>query len=196
MVKYKQICYQIKQYNLGDFSNAIYPNASIPKTTLANTLPSRNPSLASVASGNDILLIKGDVGTHHARIVKRGEAFTIQLLDMKRPFFVNGRNFGSCPLKYDDKITFPSITTLFLREGAIQTTIPKGKRILGILQGWWLLICIDGTNCSALFGQLLEAIVGLTQAEKGFLIVLQKGDYTIAATHNITSSDSSRKRTV
>ena len=40
--------------------------------------------------------------------------------------------------------------------------------------------------------QLLEAIVGLTQAEKGFLIVLQKGDYTIAATHNITSSDSSQ----
>ena len=37
-------------------------------------------------SGNDILLIKGDVGTHHARIVKRGDSFTIQLLDMKRPF--------------------------------------------------------------------------------------------------------------
>ena len=26
-------------------------------------------------SGNDILLIKGDVGTHHARIVKRGRFF-------------------------------------------------------------------------------------------------------------------------
>lgn len=144
-------------------------------------------------SGNDILLIKGDVGTHHARIVKRGGTFTIQLLDMKRPFFVNGRNFRSCPLKYDDKIDL-SFYTLFLREGAIPNDDSERQKDLQTLQELvaFSSALMEQTDPTALFEQLLEAIVGLTQAEKGFLIVLQKGDYTIAATHNITSSDSSQ----
>lgn len=144
-------------------------------------------------SGNDILLIKGDVGTHHARIVKRGEAFTIQLLDMKRPFFVNGRNFRSCPLKFDDKIDL-SFYTLYLREGAIPNDDSERQKDLKTLQELvaFSSALMEQTDPTALFKQLLEAIVGLTQAEKGFLIVLQKGDYTIAATHNITSTDSSQ----
>ena len=144
-------------------------------------------------SGNDILLIKGDVGTHHARIVKRGGAFTIQLLDMKRPFFVNGRNFRSCPLKYDDKIDL-SFYTLYLREGAIPNDDSERQKDLKTLQELvaFSSALMEQTDPTALFEQLLEAIVGLTQAEKGFLIVLQKGDYTVAATHNITSTDSSQ----
>ena len=84
-------------------------------------------------SGNDILLNKGDIGTHHARIVKRGDAFTIQLLDMKRPFFVNGRSFRSCPLKFDDKIDL-SFYTLHLRDGAIPNDDTERQKDLKTLQ--------------------------------------------------------------
>ena len=144
-------------------------------------------------SGNDILLMKGDVGTHHARIVKRGEVYTIQLLDMKRPFFVNGRNFRSCPLKYDDKIDL-SFYTMFLREGAIPNDDSERQKDLKTLQELvaFSSALMEQTDPTALFEQLLEAIVGLTQAEKGFLIVLQRGDYSVAATHNIASTDSSQ----
>lgn len=143
-------------------------------------------------TGNDILLVKGDVGTHHARIVKRGEVYTIQLLDMKRPFFVNGRNFRSCPLKYDDKIDL-SFYTMFLREGAIPNDDSERQKDLKTLQELvaFSSALMEQTDPTALFEQLLEAIVGLTQAEKGFLIVLQRGDYSVAATHNIASTDSS-----
>ena len=144
-------------------------------------------------SGNDILLVKGDVGTHHARIVKRGEVYTIQLLDMKRPFFVNGRNFRSCPLKYDDKIDL-SFYTMFLREGAIPNDDSERQKDLKTLQELvaFSSALMEQTDPTALFEQLLEAIVGLTQAEKGFLIVLQHGDYSVAATHNIASTDSTQ----
>ena len=84
-------------------------------------------------SGNDILLVKGDVGTHHARIVKRGDTFTIHLLDMKRPFFVNGRNFKSCPLKYNDEMDL-TFYTLFLREGAIPNDDSENQKNLKTLQ--------------------------------------------------------------
>lgn len=144
-------------------------------------------------SGNDILLNKGDIGTHHARIVKRGNVFTIQLLDMKRPFFVNGRSFRSCPLKFDDKIDL-SFYTLHLRDGAIPNDDTERQKDLKTLQELvaFSAALMEQTDPQALFEQLLEAIVGLTQAEKGFLIVLQNGDYTIAATHNIANTDPSQ----
>lgn len=144
-------------------------------------------------SGNDILLTTGDVGNHHARIVKRGEKFTIQLLDMKRPFFINGRSFRSSPLKMDDKIDL-SFFTLYLRDGAIPNDDSERQKDLKTLQELvaFSAALMEQSDPQALFEQLLEAIVGLTQAEKGFLIVLTKGDYTVAATHNIDSNNSNQ----
>ncbi len=142
-------------------------------------------------SGNDILLNKGDIGTHHARIVKRGDTYTIMLLDMKRPFFVNGRNFRSCPLKFDDQIDL-SFYSLYLREGAIPNDDSERQKDLKTLQELvaFSSALMEQTDPQTLFEQLLEAIVGLTQAEKGFLIVLQKGDYSIVATHNLADTNS------
>ena len=142
-------------------------------------------------AGNDILLTEGDVGTHHARIIKRGEAYTIQLLDPKRPFFVNGRSFRSCPLKVNDKIDL-SYYTLHLKDGPLPNQEGAHQKDLQNLQELvaFSTALMEQADSTALFSRLLESVVGLTQAEKGFVIVLQNDTHSIAATHNIESKDS------
>ena len=44
---------------------------------------------------------------------------------------------------------------------------------------------MEQADSATLFSRLLESVVGLTQAEKGFVIVLQNDTHSIAATHNI-----------
>ena len=142
-------------------------------------------------AGNDILLTEGDVGTHHARIVKRGEGYMIQLLDPKRPFFVNGRSFRSCPLNVNDQIDL-SYYTFHLKEGPLPNQDGAHQKDLQNLQELvsFSAALMEQADANALFEQLLESVVGLTQAEKGFVIVLQNDNHSIAATHNIEHKDS------
>ena len=142
-------------------------------------------------SGNDILLTTGEISPHHARIVKRGEAFSISLLDLKRPFLVNGRAFRSCPLQFDDVLEL-SHFRITLKDGDPPVDITEHQKDLKTLEELvrFSMDLMAETNPNLLFANLLASIVNLTRAEKGFIIVFQGKNRTIASTHNVNPDDS------
>ena len=122
-------------------------------------------------SGNDLLLTTGEIAPTHATIVRRGDRFTINLLDRKRPFQVNGRAFRSCPLRYGDVIEL-SHFKITLQEGTVPTIEFKSNQNIKNLEELvqFSSKLVSETNPTILFKKLLESVVALTRAEKGFVI--------------------------
>lgn len=140
-------------------------------------------------TGNDVVLSSSDVSPHHANIVKRHETFTFNLIDQKRPIFINGRNFRSCPLQYGDKLEIGCFK-LTLQSGNPPVDNRTEQKDLNNLKELVLFSTnlMEETDPNVVFSKLLTAVVNLTRAEKGFLIAFQDNQRKIASTHNVSPS--------
>jgi transcriptional regulator with GAF, ATPase, and Fis domain len=138
-------------------------------------------------SGNDLLLTTGEISPTHASIVRRGDSFLINLLDKKRPFQINGRSFRSAPLRFGDILEL-SHFQITLKKGDLPTTVVGSDKDLQNLEALvqFSSELMTESTPQILFSKLLHSIVELTQAEKGFVIILQEDNRHMAASHNVS----------
>jgi transcriptional regulator with GAF, ATPase, and Fis domain len=163
-----------------------------PGTRQLVELPLRKPIVSiGRAPGNDVVLTDPAVSPTHANLIKKAKHVTVSVVARGAEIYVNGRRARSADLSPGDKLMVGRYE-LELMEGepsgagaSSSTASPEAS-----LQGLDRLVTFsqrlmeEGTP-EQLFNALLEAVVELTRAEKGFVIFLKDGERHMAASHNV-----------
>ncbi|MFH1530047.1 MAG: sigma 54-interacting transcriptional regulator [Pseudomonadota bacterium] len=125
----------------------------------------------------------------HAQIVFDGDGFEVTPLDGKAQIFVNGKKSKRAGLEDLDILRVGRCTLQFQLHDPPATDDDSGE-----VDGRWLQKLYDLT--AALMGErdlaglvdvLLENLVAVTHADRGFLFLLQDGEPTLHASRNIDS---------
>ncbi|MFK7931513.1 MAG: sigma 54-interacting transcriptional regulator [Myxococcota bacterium] len=140
--------------------------------------------------GNDLVLSDPMVERSHASLVRQGDVLTISLSSRSGEIYVNGRRTRSSALKEGDTVMIGAFR-MVMHEGEPEASgvgaMPDNALPLDTLERLVTLSAelMRDTEPQRLFTLLLEGIVDLTNAEKGFLIVMQDGKRHLAAGHNV-----------
>lgn len=140
--------------------------------------------------GNDLVLDDPMVERSHVSIMRRGTALTVSLASRSGELYVNGRRVKNANLAAGDTLLLGAFK-LTVKDGEPEAEVAPGisgdALPLDTLQRLVALSAelMRDTEPQRLFSLLLEGIVDLTRAEKGFLIVLQDGQRHLAAAHNV-----------
>ena len=154
-------------------------------------------SLLSIGSkeGNDILLSSRDVLPTHANLLKRNDGYQINLLDRSKKVYLNQSVIKRGLIQIGDRLDIATFQ-LTLVDGSP----PKEdqRKELESLERLVLFSAklMEEKEPNRLFSLLLQDIVQITQAEKGFIVVLKDKERHIAAGHNIGSNQSALSDTI
>ncbi len=126
--------------------------------------------------------------------IKRGDSLSINLASRSSEMYVNGKRAKNADLSVGDTVLVGA-WRLTVMDGTPESAEPSAPREnvlpLPTLQR---LVELSGelmrdTEPQRLFTMLLEGIVELTRAEKGFLVVMQDGKRHLAASHNVQGKE-------
>lgn len=143
------------------------------------------------AAGNDVQVDDATVEATHVNLIRRGSRYTLSIAQRGAEVYVNGRLKRKADLEYGDRILVGrvEITLLDGEPAPVAAPIAASKAPVDALAR---LVDFSATlmreeKPERLFKKLLESVVGLTGAEKGFVIVLRDGQRELAASHNVGS---------
>jgi len=142
-------------------------------------------------AGNDIVLDDPAIGSTHANLLRNANTVTINAVDAKAEIYVNGKKVRSSPIEEGDRILIGRFE-LSLHDGVppvTQVTQEASTESLQKLVEFAAQLMREDSP-EKLFRQLLESVVSLTGAEKGFVIVLRDGERQMAANHNVLDDQS------
>ena len=143
---------------------------------------------------NDLSLDDPMVDRSHASIIKRGDSLSINLASRSSEMYVNGKRAKNADLSVGDTVLVGAwrLTVMDGTPESAEPSVPRENVLpLPTLQR---LVELSGelmrdTEPQRLFTMLLEGIVELTRAEKGFLVVMQDGKRHLAASHNVQGKE-------
>jgi len=139
-------------------------------------------------AGNDLILDDPLVERSHASLVKQGGKLTLTQSSRTGELYVNGRRTRSAPVDEGDTAQIGVYKLTFHLGEPLPEPAPPGDTLaLDTLQRLVDLSAelMRDTEPQRLFAMLLQGMVELSGAEKGFLIVLQDGRRDLAASHNV-----------
>jgi transcriptional regulator with GAF, ATPase, and Fis domain len=137
--------------------------------------------------GNDIVLEDPTIAPTHANLLTKGERVTISVVKKGVRLLVNGQSRATAALKLGDQIHVGRFE-LELIAGSPPIEPPKDttestetmRRLVRFAAE-----LMREESPERLFLSLLDAVVSLTGAERGFVIVLNNGERHLAAAHNV-----------
>jgi transcriptional regulator with GAF, ATPase, and Fis domain len=137
--------------------------------------------------GNDIVLEDPSVGPTHANLLRTGDTVSINGVDRSQEIYVNGRKQQTSKLSLGDRVLIGRFE-LELVEGQVEAAEaavgPASTETMQALVDFAAELMREESP-EKLFALLLESVVRLTEAEKGFVIVLKNGERHLAAAHNV-----------
>ena len=142
------------------------------------------------AAGNDLTLDDPVLAPTHANLLRKGNHFTLSVIDRTTTFMFQGMRARSTDLKVGDEVGFGRFS-LVLMEGEPKTeSRGPGPAPATEVSSLKKLVAFSRTlsqepSLERTFAVLLESVVEMSGAEKGFLIVLRDGERHLAASHNV-----------
>jgi transcriptional regulator with GAF, ATPase, and Fis domain len=144
------------------------------------------------AEGNDVVLDDASLAPTHANLLRKGHHFTISVLDRANTFTFEGRRARSTDVRVGEEVGFGRFVVT-LMEGETKTESKAGQATgspLGEVGQLKKLVEFSRAiaaepSLERTFEALLAAVVAVSGAEKGFLIVLRDGERHLAASHNV-----------
>lgn len=141
--------------------------------------------------GNDVVLEDTTIAATHANLVRnKDKTYTLSVMQRGNEVYVNGKLSRSARLSTGDRALIGRFE-LILMEGtpAAKEADGAGAGGLGVKALEQLVDfsskLMKETGPETLFKTLLEAVVGMTRAEKGFVIFFKDGGRHLAASHNV-----------
>ncbi|MDP6934722.1 MAG: FHA domain-containing protein, partial [Myxococcota bacterium] len=139
------------------------------------------------ADGCDVVLKDNAIAKTHAQIVRTGDDYKVSVTDRKHDLNLNGSPTRSSPVSPGDKIQVGRFEIELCDGQPADATNAPGAIPVEAMER---LVTFSGslmseTSPERLFKKLLEAVVQLTDAEKGFVIVLKDGERHLATSHNV-----------
>jgi len=152
-------------------------------------LHKRITSLGADAT-NDIVLDADGVEESHAVIQFDGTSFEIQGVDDHSEFRVNGQSTRKHTLEQDDRI---EIGTTRLKFSLLETADDDSDRadvVKEELEGYRKLFdfsqnLLRDYDLASLLENLLDSVIDITNADKGFLILVEEDDVGIQVARNV-----------
>ena len=144
------------------------------------------------AGANDISVDADSLEEHHAQVVFDGRDFSLSAVDPESVILVNGKKKKKSKIFHNDKLTLGDVELVFslYDEGSSrergddegsQTSELAGMMKLSDFNRRLLEIRAVPDQIEA----LLDAVIDVVHANKGFVILLRNGDPQIAAARNV-----------
>jgi transcriptional regulator with GAF, ATPase, and Fis domain len=139
------------------------------------------------APGNDLVLEDPMLAPTHASLVRQGTTYTLSLSDKNGELYVNGRRQRTAQLQEGDKVLLGGWHLTWSEAEPTQIGESGGAVSLDLVESLVALSTemLRDTAPEKLFAAMLEKLVEVTRAEKGFVIVMQDGERHLAASHNV-----------
>lgn len=139
-------------------------------------------------AGNDIVLEDAGVSAVHANLLRKGAGYSLTAVERGAEVYLNGRPIRQASIAVGDRLLIGRFE-LVLRQGKPESPEPVGAATAPV-DAMARLVEFSATlmreeKPERLFKKLLESVVDLTRAEKGFVIVFKDGQHHLAASHNV-----------
>jgi len=150
-------------------------------------------SITTIGSdrGNDLVITKMDLEPHHARIVFDGREFTLNEVGPAGDIAVNGKKKRKTRLVHEDRIELGAAQLSFSmlglpipgQESAAARTGSELDALRRLQQFSSKLMRRE--SIAELLDELMDAVVDLTGASKGFLVLFEDGNPSIRVARNV-----------
>jgi transcriptional regulator with GAF, ATPase, and Fis domain len=144
------------------------------------------------AGGNDVCVEAGDLADYHAQIIFDGRDFNLSEVDTQGKILVNGKKKRRSKLIHNDRLTLGEIELTFslYDETTGVTSLPPEATAATELGGLRKLYefsqrLMEVKSVSALLDELMDSVIEVTNADKGFLILIEDGDPRVAVARNL-----------
>jgi transcriptional regulator with GAF, ATPase, and Fis domain len=152
-------------------------------------IPLRKPVVTlGRREGNDVVLDDPVVAPTHANLLRRGARLGLTATDRGNEVYVNGRLVRNADLEDGDRLLIGRFELTICpgeaNDAQAAAAAPPSFDVMERLVAFAGELMKENSP-DRLFKKLLESVVELTRAEKGFVIVLQDGQQHLAASHNV-----------
>ena len=166
-----------------------------PNSNAIRDFPIRKPIVSiGRAASNDIVLADALIAPTHANILRKPKHLTVAVVDKSNELYVNGKKIRKADLKPGDTLLV-GMFEMSVHQGepsaqasakdlAPELQVDALARLVAFSE-----TIMEESTPDKLFAALLKQVVELTEAEKGFVIVLQDGNRHLAASHNVNQGD-------
>jgi transcriptional regulator with GAF, ATPase, and Fis domain len=145
------------------------------------------------AGGNDVCLDNGELADYHAQIIFDGRDFNLSEVDTHGKILVNGKKKRRSKLIHNDRVTLGDVELTFslYDETTGVGSAPPNAADATELSGLRKLFefsqrLMEVKSVSALLDELMDSVIDVTNADKGFLILIEDGDPRVAVARNLS----------
>jgi transcriptional regulator with GAF, ATPase, and Fis domain len=155
-------------------------------------------NLVSIGSGhqNHIVIDESSLETNHAIIRCDGTSFRIQAASPQSTIELNGETTTQGKLNHQDKITLGEVELTFDLFAGEQSNDSSGEAVVSEeqLEAFRQLESfseqlLSDYELSDLLDRLMDSIIEITAADKGFLILVEDDDFEIKVARNVDRED-------
>ncbi|MGE0784124.1 MAG: sigma 54-interacting transcriptional regulator [Sandaracinaceae bacterium] len=148
------------------------------------------------AGGNDVVIKDGGLAEYHAQIVFDGKEFTLSEVDRDGELQINGKKKRRGRLMHGDRLTVGSVElsfSFFDETAALPDDEPLGSAVEAELEGLRKLHefserLMRSTSLDEQLEALMDAILDVTHAARGFLILLADGEPRVTIARHVNQS--------
>ncbi len=145
------------------------------------------------AGANDVSIDSGLLEAHHAQVVFDGRDFSVAAVDPGAALLVNGKKKKKSKIFHNDKLTLADVDLVFSlydestsRDAGVEGKASYTSEIEGMMKlGDFNRRLLEIQAIPDQIEALLDAVIDVVHANKGFVILLRDGDPEIAAARNV-----------
>jgi transcriptional regulator with GAF, ATPase, and Fis domain len=144
------------------------------------------------AGGNDVSLEGVGLCDYHAQIIFDGRDFNLSEVDTQGKILINGKKKRRTKLVHNDRLTLGDIDLTFslYDEAAAAAPDDRATELSGLRKLYdFSQRLMELRSVSALLDALMDAVVGVTNADKGFLILIEGGEPRVAVARNLNQQN-------
>ncbi|KPK15261.1 MAG: Fis family transcriptional regulator [Myxococcales bacterium SG8_38] len=145
------------------------------------------------AGANDVSIDSESLEAHHAQIVFDGRDFSVAAVDPDAVVQVNGKKKKKSKVFHQDKLTLGDVELVFSlydesasRDAAVRAEPSDGAEIQGMMKlSDFNRRLLEIRSIPDQIEALLDAVIEVVHANKGFVILLRDGEPEVAAARNV-----------
>jgi transcriptional regulator with GAF, ATPase, and Fis domain len=150
------------------------------------------------AGGNDVCLENAGLCDYHAQIIFDGRDFNLSEVDTQGKILVNGKKKRRSKLIHNDRLALGDVELNFsLYDEPVTGTAPSitaktesATELSGLRKLYeFSQRLMEVKSVSGLLDELLDSVIEVTNADKGFLILVDDGDARVAVARNLNQQN-------
>ena len=156
----------------------------------------RNLTTIGSAPESDLRLDHADVASSHCTLIHEPGRYRLESTQRSTPFFVRGKKMRAYDVKHGDTIAVGGIELVFsavdpapapkAEEPDESRSSALARQAMGQLQQFSELLLKPENALDAILSELIDQVVAMTRANKGFLVLAGNGeDYEVRVARNL-----------